>query len=339
MADIFISYAREDQEWAEALSKTFEVHGWSTWWDARLSAGERFDDVIERELETTKCIVVLWSNNSIKSTWVKAEANEGLERGILVPVFIEEVKPPLIFRGIHTLRLMDWYNNKISNEIDQLIGDIDRIVPIPNSIDRDKNTVDISIYTSGSAYKVGSFGEARFSNFSRALGREIIKRGFKLISGYGSGMQQDIIQGALEVIFMTQNSDGIAGRIDVNPYPNKYEPSSFRAHRVEIIRKSNFVIFLAGNRINASTNNVENSQGVREEFEILKKLRRIPIPVGATGFASYDIWKEVSRDIDLYYPGQQQIKNKMKKLGDTSLSDIEYLDTIFEIIDEVVHFE
>ena len=61
MADLFISYADEDREWAERLAKALEDNGWSVWWDRRLLAGQSFDQIIERELTNTKAAVVLWS--------------------------------------------------------------------------------------------------------------------------------------------------------------------------------------------------------------------------------------------------------------------------------------
>lgn len=54
MADVFISYANEDRERAEQLASALEARSWSVWWDRGVIPGERFDDVIQRELEAAK---------------------------------------------------------------------------------------------------------------------------------------------------------------------------------------------------------------------------------------------------------------------------------------------
>ncbi|MFK7844954.1 MAG: TIR domain-containing protein, partial [Rhodothermales bacterium] len=137
MADIFISYKREDREWAEALSQALETQGWTTWWDTRLAAGESFDRVIEQHLDAAKCVIVLWSKLSVESRWVIAEAGEGLERDIIVPVFIENARPPLVFRRIHTARLTGWGKSADEAVFKSLVGDISRILgPSPLGIEQ-----------------------------------------------------------------------------------------------------------------------------------------------------------------------------------------------------------
>jgi len=63
----------------------FESQNWSVCWDYKIRIGRAFDEVIEEELTKAKCIVVLWSKESIKSDWVKSEAAEGKKRRILAP--------------------------------------------------------------------------------------------------------------------------------------------------------------------------------------------------------------------------------------------------------------
>jgi hypothetical protein len=108
VADVFISYASEDRDRAGRLASALSALGWSVWWDRRIIAGQSFDQVIERELETAKSVVVLWSKHSIVSEWVKNEAAVASERGVLVPAVIDSVKLPLEFRRRQTAELIGW---------------------------------------------------------------------------------------------------------------------------------------------------------------------------------------------------------------------------------------
>jgi len=109
MADIFLSYAREDRHIAEQLAHALEHRGWTVWWDRRIGVGKSFSQVIERELDACKCVVVLWSTDSVASDWVLAEASEGLRRKILVPALITiDVRVPLEFRRIHAADMVQW---------------------------------------------------------------------------------------------------------------------------------------------------------------------------------------------------------------------------------------
>ena len=91
MSDIFISYSQEDRPKASAIAKALEQHGWSVWWDRKIPTGKSFEEVIEKEITAAKCVMVLWSQFSVKSHWVREEANDGQTRSILAPVLIEEV--------------------------------------------------------------------------------------------------------------------------------------------------------------------------------------------------------------------------------------------------------
>ncbi len=108
MADVFISYASEDRERAAKLANALGERGWSVWWDRKIVAGQAFDQVIERELETAKSVVVLWSIHSVESEWVKNEASAASERRVLVPALIDSVKLPLEFRRKQTADLIGW---------------------------------------------------------------------------------------------------------------------------------------------------------------------------------------------------------------------------------------
>jgi len=108
MADIFLSYKREDRDKVRPLVEALQAQGWSVWWDTRIGVGETWDRVIETELAAAKCVVVVWSKVSVESRWVRSEAHEGLERECVIPVIIERVKPPLAFRLVQSTDLTNW---------------------------------------------------------------------------------------------------------------------------------------------------------------------------------------------------------------------------------------
>jgi hypothetical protein len=115
MADIFISYASEDRECAGKAARAFGAMGWSVWWDRRIIVGQSYDRIIEQELEAAKSVVVLWSEHSIGSEWVRNEAAVGVRRGVLVPAMLERVQLPLEFGRKQTADLSGWNGDPSSS--------------------------------------------------------------------------------------------------------------------------------------------------------------------------------------------------------------------------------
>lgn len=138
MADLFLSYAREDREAAEALARALYERGWTVWWDRRIPPGQSFSEVIERELTAAKCVIVLWSRSALSSSWVQNEAMDAAERRALVPVRIEDVRPPLGFRGLQTADLFNWRSGFGGPEFQACIDSIAALVhrTIPEAIPR-----------------------------------------------------------------------------------------------------------------------------------------------------------------------------------------------------------
>ncbi|MEM1149917.1 MAG: toll/interleukin-1 receptor domain-containing protein [Pseudomonadota bacterium] len=128
MADIFISYASDEKHRIEPLAEALEHHGFSVWWDNELRAGETFDEVIEREIETAACVIVCWSSESVGRRWVRTEANEALERDALVPIFLEKVRPPIAFRLVQAEDFSSWRGSVEDECWKRLILQVDALV-------------------------------------------------------------------------------------------------------------------------------------------------------------------------------------------------------------------
>ena len=69
-------------------------------------------------------MIAAWSRASVQSRWVRAEAQEGLDHNKLIPVFLEEITPPLIFRSIQAVSLVDWDGRETSRDFTRLVADI-----------------------------------------------------------------------------------------------------------------------------------------------------------------------------------------------------------------------
>jgi len=123
VSDVLISFAREDRAWVESLAAALTNSGLSVTWDLRGRAGQSFDVQKEEALAAARAVVVVWSAAALASHWVRAEAGDALERGILVPVLKEPVVPPLLFRHLASADMTRW-NGGADAAFEALAGDL-----------------------------------------------------------------------------------------------------------------------------------------------------------------------------------------------------------------------
>jgi len=86
MADVFISYAREDSSVASRLGRLLEQEGWSFWIDQQIHLSEDFRPHIEREIDSATCVAVIWTERATASRWVRQEAIRALGQHKLVEI-------------------------------------------------------------------------------------------------------------------------------------------------------------------------------------------------------------------------------------------------------------
>lgn len=133
MADLFISYSRHDRDRIERLAGLLEQAGWSIWWDRRLHAGNSFDKVIETAIDEARAVIVAWSEHSVDSDWVRAEAAYAVEEGKLIPVRLDAAAPPLRFRHVQTIDLSGWRGADDEEAARALVADIAAMIGTPGS--------------------------------------------------------------------------------------------------------------------------------------------------------------------------------------------------------------
>src|SRR5579871_3224285 len=156
-----------------------------------------------------------------------------------------------------------------------------------------------SVFISGSAYEYGSFGDDG-KTFIRELSKTLLQHGFTIISGYGMGVGNYVLEGALEEIYIKQG-ERMDDQLKVYPFPAR-QPETDRvlgSYRCDMISQADTAIFLFGNKLEDIC--VRDADGMRKEFEIARSQRLRPIAVGASGYISAKLWEEVVEQYDNYF--------------------------------------
>ena len=111
MTDVFVSYARGDQRWAQLVAEHLTDRGFTVWWDVELLPHNRFATVIEDQIRTAHAVIVIWSRTATTSPWVRAEAELGRVEGKLIQVSVDQSAIPLPFNQYQSADLRHWHGN------------------------------------------------------------------------------------------------------------------------------------------------------------------------------------------------------------------------------------
>ncbi len=126
--DIFLSYSRKDQAVARLYAEALQAAGFSVWWDVTLRSGEAYDEVTEAALRGAKAVVVLWSQTSVASRWVRAEATLAQRQGSFLPLMIEPCERPVMFELTQTPDLSHWQGEPDDPALLGFLADVARLV-------------------------------------------------------------------------------------------------------------------------------------------------------------------------------------------------------------------
>lgn len=124
MKQLFVSYAREDHSRVERLVEYLRGAGFDVFWDQSMPAGVVWADFLEAQLSTAHRLVVLWTVSSVGSRWVRTEADEAMQQNKLLPVLLDDVRPPLAFRQIHCFDLIGWQGDADDSRLARLAGEL-----------------------------------------------------------------------------------------------------------------------------------------------------------------------------------------------------------------------
>lgn len=185
-----------------------------------------------------------------------------------------------------------------------------------------------TVFISGSANTFGTFsGDA--PQFIKDLTANLLRNGFKIVSGFGLGVGQYVIEGALDEVY-NKKRERLNDQLQLFPFPVSSDSEEMRdSYRHNMISHAGVAIFLFGNKI--KDGNLINSPGLHKEFKIAKSKNLLLVPVGATGFASEELWREVISHYSEYYETKEK-SELLEKLGQTTLSNTDIITLILKFI-------
>lgn len=108
MADVFISYSRENQAVVRLLADAVRREGYSLWWDDELPPHRSYGDVITEQIGEARAAIVVWSQGAAASEWVRAEADLARNQKKLIQTSIDGHMPPMPFNQIQFATIGDW---------------------------------------------------------------------------------------------------------------------------------------------------------------------------------------------------------------------------------------
>lgn len=211
-----------------------------------------------------------------------------------------------------------------------LINDYSDITNVLTAIK--KKVLRSNIFISGAAKLYDPRTEKEALSFVHKLSYSISSKGYKIVSGVGYGIGSAVINGATEFVFSTKYRH-LDDALVLRPFPQvvtgtKSQEERNLEYRNEMLKHAGIALFVFGNK-DDEKGGTKISNGMIEEFEVAIKQGIIPLPIGATGFASEELWNKVLASPALYYPSNPELLEAITQVGNKSLNDE---DLIFEIL-------
>lgn len=150
-----------------------------------------------------------------------------------------------------------------------------------------------TVFISGAAHDYSPYGADDFKQFVIDLSAELIKNGFRIVNGYGLGLGNEVISGAL--LELNKEHKPVDGNLTIRPFPQGIPDPAvvWPAYRKEMISLTGVTLFFMGNKEEPKgSGNVINSPGCCNEYDISVDNGNFLIPVGATGSMAEELYNE-----------------------------------------------
>jgi hypothetical protein len=126
LRQLFISHAGEDDDFARRLAQDLKDQGWAVWLAPdSIRPGEKWVEAINRGMSESGVFILVLTEAAVNSRWVRSETNVaiGMEhQGDLefVPLELEEVKVPPLWRGYQRISFVEDYKSGLESLLGRL---------------------------------------------------------------------------------------------------------------------------------------------------------------------------------------------------------------------------
>lgn len=114
MADVFLSYIREDKELIAPLIDALQREGFTVWWDYDLETGDDWLKRIVREIDVARCVVGVWTRQAVdseglfRSDYVTLEHRRARDQKKLAGVMMDSGSIAFEFSNLQASDLSGW---------------------------------------------------------------------------------------------------------------------------------------------------------------------------------------------------------------------------------------
>jgi hypothetical protein len=174
------------------------------------------------------------------------------------------------------------------------------------------------VFMSGSANDFAPWTSDAAQKLLSDLSKALVLSGTGIVSGFGVGVGEIVVNGALEGL-EEEGTRGLDQRLILRPFPLAIQDPATRkkrwhAYRKDMLSQAGIAIFAFGNKLD-DKGNLVYADGMLEEFRIAHEMKLVVIPIGCTGSLASQLHQQVLADFSAYFPvsGYKQL---FKALGE-----------------------
>ncbi len=216
--EVFISYSKKDKQWADAACAVLERH-WIRCWIAPRDVipGTEWGAAIISGLDSSKIVVVIFSNYANQSAQVRREVERAIGKGMIVlPFRVEDVKPAGAMEyALSNTHWLDGFTKPVERQLDLLAGSVEALLgkgrgevagPPDISVNTPRHTVGPLLIAGGLAVLMAIILAGLFAMFRGRTVPPIAETGpsgdkpVPLVAATAQGSDQERIQGRWQLV-------------------------------------------------------------------------------------------------------------------------------------------